>query len=380
MSTSASGIQKVIRRWEEKGLLPPPLGDVLRAEVEAEGWSESRRWSRYLLAATGGAVLVIAAGTFLAWVWPNLGIPGQSVALAVVGAVILAVGIGLMTRGRWQAVAGILQVIGPIMIILAAAWSENAWRDGSLYAVLSGVVVLAAFGLAMAVALRQDDLLVALQAPLGFLALFEALDRALSLGPKPILWILDGILVVALAVSAFRLRKPGGPSWLLGAFAAFLYASLVLMLLTGIVIFEMERFAVVPLDIWLVTVAGVSVWGLQRDIPVHLRHEGYERQLAYSVLLWIPFGFFTTLVAMRGGPNTAAIGVALGGALGLWYAVPRGIQSVVVTSCITLLAAAWYYGAAKAGALGAVLALVVTAAVMLWASSRVSVTRAEPAT
>jgi hypothetical protein len=129
----------------------------------------------------------------------------------------------------------------------------------------------------------------------------------------------------------------------------------------------MEDFAIVPVDIWLLAVAGLSLWGLQEDLPEHLRQDGYERQLAYCVLLWIPFGFFTTLEAMKTGPNAAALSVAAVGVLGLWFALPRGSRDVLVASCITLLAAAWYYGAAKAGALGAVLALAATAGVLLWA-------------
>ncbi len=51
--------------------------------MEAELQGEGRRWSQYLLAATGGAVLIVAGGTFLAWAWPEMGPAGQSVTLAV---------------------------------------------------------------------------------------------------------------------------------------------------------------------------------------------------------------------------------------------------------------------------------------------------------
>lgn len=340
--------------------------------MEAEGWTESRRWSQYLLAATGGAVLIIAAGTFLAWIWPEMGFAGQSVTLTVVGAALLALGVALTTRSRWPGVAYLLQVVGPVIIAMAAAWSENAWPDRTVGGIGAGLLVLATTVVALGVALRKDTLLVALQAPLAFLFLYVALDRALGLEVKTSLWILDGILVVALAVTAFRLRRPGGPTWLLGAFTAFLYAAVVLLLFSGIIVWDMDRFAVIPLDIWLLVVAGLSVWGLQEGVPEHLRQDGYERQLAYCIVLWIPFGFFTTLAAMRAGPNVAALTVAAVGGLGLWFALPRGSRGVLVASCLTLLAAAWYYGATKAGALGAVGALGVMAAVLLWASSRMS--------
>jgi hypothetical protein len=369
---SSNDVQKAIRRWETKGLIPPPLGDTLRAEVEAEERGESTRWSQYLLAATGGAVLVIAAGTFLAWVWPEMGYGGQAATLGLVGVLVMATGVALGSRQRWRAVSGLLQVAGPVMIIMAAAWSENAWRDRSAAGIAAGLVVLTASALALAAARKQGELLMALQVPLSFLATFEALDRGAGLQVKTILWILDGVLLVALAWTAIRLRKPGGPTWLLGTFTAFLYASLVLLLFSGVIVWDLKRFAIIPVDIWLLAVAGLSMWGLQPDIPEYLRHEAYERQLAWCILLWIPFGFFTTLVSLRSGPSEAALVVAAAGALGLGYALPRGSRAVLVTACITLLAAAWYYGVSKAGALGAVGALAATAVLLLWASSRLT--------
>jgi hypothetical protein len=378
VSPKSTETLNAIRRWEEKGLLQAPLGDVLRAEVEAEGWTESRRWSQYLLAGTGGAVLIIAAGTFLAWIWPDLGFGGQAVALAIVGAAVLALGVLLTSRRRWIAVAYLLQVAGPIMIVMAAAWSENAWPDRTPGGIGAGLVVLASLVVALAVALKKEDMLVALQVPLAFLLLFEVLDRTLGLDVKTCLWILDGLLVVALAVTAFHLRRPGGAKWLLGAFAAFLYAAVVLLLFSGIIVWNMDRFTVIPLDIWLLAVAGLSVWGQQESVPEHLRLEGYERQLAYCIVLWIPFGLNTTLEVMHTGPSAAALTIAVVGALGLWFALPRGSRSVLVASCLTLLAAAWYYGGAKAGALGAVLALTVMAGILFWASSRMSGPRSSP--
>lgn len=379
MSPSTNETLKVIGRWEGKGLLPQAVAAVLRAEVEAEGWRESRRWSQYLLAATGGAVLVMAAGTFLAWVWPELGYVGQSVTLAVVGAAVMATGLTFTARARWTAVAYLLQVVGPLMIVMAVAWSENGWPDRTVGAVGAGILALLTSAVAVGYALRKDPLLVALQAPLSFLFIFEFLDRALGLDVKASLWVLDALLVLALAATGFRLRKPGGPPWTLGAFTSFLYASLVLLIFSGVILWDMERYAVIPMDIWLLTVAGISVWGLQGSVPEHLRHEGYERQLAYCILLWVPFGFFTTLGAMRSGPDLAAGGVAAVGGLGLWYALPRGRRAVLVTSCLTLLAAAWYYGSAKGGALGAVLALVAVAGVLFWGSTRMADTRTEVA-
>jgi hypothetical protein len=100
--------------------------------------------------------------------------------------------------------------------------------------------------------------------------------------------------------------------------------------------------------------------------------------LAYCIVLAIPFTFMTTLEAMRAGPNTAALTLAAIGGAGLWYSIPRGMRWVLATSCLALLIAAWYYGAEKAGALGAVLALVGMSVILFWGSFKLGGLRSTP--
>jgi hypothetical protein len=339
--------------------------------VEEEIQGETRRWSQYALAATGGAVLLIAGGTFLRWAWPEMGYGGQSLTLGFIGLLVLALGIRLHERNRWGPVAYLLQLAGPFLLLMASAYSENAWPDRTVGGIVAGVLGLLLPLALVGFAIRRDPVMGALQAALSFLFLFLFLDRALGLDAQTSLWILDGVLLAGLAAMAFRLREPEGPEWTLNVFTALLYITPVLLFLSGDLIWEMEEFLIIPLDIWLLTVAGLSLWALQEGAPIQLQRDWYHRQLAYCIVLGIPFAFITTLEAMKAGPNTAALTVAALGGLGLWFALSRGSKPELLASCLAVLFAAWYYGAEKAGALGAVLALSVTAAVLFWGSSRV---------
>jgi len=208
------------------------------------------------------------------------------------------------------------------------------------------------------------------QAALSFLFLFVFLDRALGFNEEMVLWILDGVMLVGLGVLAYRLRDPEVPSWVLSVFLALLFSTLVLVIFSAEFIWELESGTIYPMDVWLIIVAGLSLWGLQDGAPIHLRRDWYEHQLALCVLLGIGFGFITTLEALNTGPTPAALTVAAVGGLGLWFSLPRGARSVLAASCLALLISAWYWGAEMSGALGAVFALAVVSAVLFWGSTR----------
>ena len=370
MDMNSSPVLRAIGRWVQKGLLSEETARLLRSEVEEDLRSEGQRWTQFALAATGGAILIIAGATFLAWAWPEMGYAGQALSLGVVGALVLGLGVRLLGPPRLVPVAYLLQLSGPFLLLMALAYSENAWADRTFGGIVAGVLALSIPFLSVGLAIRKDPVLGALQAALSFLFLFLFLDRALGLGLRASLWVLDGVGVAGLAWLAFRLRDAKGPPWVLNTFFAVLYASLILMFFTGDILWDLEEFTIIPADIWLLTVAGISVWALQEGVPVHLQRDWYARQLAYCIVVAIPFGFITTLEAMKAGPDIAATLVAGIGVLGLWYSIPRGIRSVLVASCLALLVAAWYYGAEKAGALGAVLALTAMSVLLFWAASK----------
>jgi hypothetical protein len=378
MSKSSNPVLRALGRWETKDLISPNLAGSLREEVEGELEGESQRWAQFTLAATGGAILIIAGATFLAWVWPEMGYASQSLTLGVIGILVLGAGVRLLGPPRLIPVAYLLQISAPVLIIMALAYSENAWPDQTFGGVVAGVVSLAFPLVIISLALRKDPVLGALQAVFSFLFLFLFLDRALGLDMRTSLWVLDGVGLLGLGWLGYRLRDPQGPDWTLDTFLALLYASLILIFISGEVLWDLESFIIIPADVWLLTVAGISVWAMQEGVPVHLERDWYERQLAYCIVLAIPFTMMTTLEAMRAGPTTTALTLAAIGGAGLWYSIPRGMRWVLATSCLALLIAAWYYGAEKAGALGAVLALVGMSVILFWGSFKLGGLRSTP--
>jgi hypothetical protein len=378
MAMTSNPVLRALARWVQKGLLTEETAQTLIAESEEDSRREGQRWTQFALAATGGAILIIAGATFLAWAWPEMGYGGQSVSLGIVGALIVALGVRLLGPPQLIPVAYLLQLSGPFLLLMALAYSENAWADRTPGGVVAGVLSLGLPFVLVILALRKDPVLGALQAALSFLFFFLFLDRALGLDLRTSLWVMDGIGLVGLAWLAYRLRDAQGPPWVLNTFFAVLYASLLLAFFTGDILWDLEEFVIIPIDIWLLAVAGISLWALQEGIPVHLQTDWYERQLAYCIIMAIPCGFVTTLDAMKAGPNLAAVTVAGIGVLGLWFSVPRRVRSVLIASCLALLVAAWYYGAEKAGALGAVLALTLMAGVLFWAASRLGPRRVHP--
>jgi hypothetical protein len=376
MAGSSNAVLKALGRWERKGLLSGESVAALREEVEEETRAATGRMAQFALAATGGAVLIIAGATFLAWVWPGMGYASQSLTLGIVGIMILALGVRLFGPPSLIPVSYLLQLSAPVLILLALAYSENSWPDRTPGGVVAGILGLVVGGGVVRYALKRDPVLGALQAVFSFLFFFLFLDRALGLGIEASLWVMDGMGLLGLAWLGFRLRDPVAPEWTLNTFVAFLYVSLFLVMVSAEILWDLDSTMVIPGDLWLLTVTGISVWALQEGVPLHLQRDWYQRQLAYCLLLAVPFSFMTVLDAMRLGANTAAATLTVIGSLGLWYGIRRGFRAVLVTSCLVLLIAAWYYGVEKAGALGAVLALGGMAAILFFVAARLAPSKA----
>jgi hypothetical protein len=364
-------VRRALKRWEEKGLLDPVALEGLRREAEEEAQREGRRWFQYLLAITGGAVLIVAGGTFLAWVWPELGAAGQAVTLAVLGLAILVLGVRLPKMGRMAPVAYLLQLAGTILVIMAMIHSEQAWADGTAGGCVVGILALGMPVALFMIAVQDHGILAGLQAAFSFLFLFVFFDRALGLSNETTLWILDGLMVVALCMLAVRLRDPAAPDWVLSVFLTLLLSTIILIVFSAEILWDMEAETIYPMDLWLLTVAGLCLWGMRETSPPHLRRDWYELLLALCVLIGIGFAFITMLEAIDIGPTAAALVVAVIGLVGLWYSFPRGMKAVAGSSCVALLIAAWYWGEEMSGALGAVFALVVVSVALFWVATRI---------
>ena len=113
----------------------------------------------------------------------------------------------------------------------------------------------------------------------------------------------------------------------------------------------------------------LTLWGIHRA-PRGLRRDWFEDQLAYCLLMWIPLGFYTALEAMNGSSEVALAlvgGAAVGGFV---YGLRFRIRRLLGTSAIAFIAAVWYWAVDRAGALGAVFALAVTAGLLFWISGK----------
>ena len=260
MAGMTPSIRAALKRWVAKGLLEPEQAQTLAREVEEDAAGSERQWAQYLLAATGGAVLIVAAGTFLAWVWPDLGYAGQTVTLGVIGLALLGLGIRLPKKGRLGPVAYLLQLAATVLVIMAFVHSEKAWVDGSFAGWIVGLLSLAMPFLLMTIAIKDRGALAGLQASLSFIFLFLFMDRALGLSEEPILWILDGILLGILAFLAFTLRNREVPDWVLGTFFTLLLSSIILIAISSEVIWDLEDGTIYPMDLWLLIVAGLCIW------------------------------------------------------------------------------------------------------------------------
>ncbi|MEJ2203346.1 MAG: hypothetical protein P8170_04490 [Gemmatimonadota bacterium] len=206
---------------------------------------------------------------------------------------------------------------------------------------------------------------------LEFLALF--LDRATPVTGDAIIWIIDGVLVAAALILVVVLRRdPQGERhpWALNAFAAALYAGFVLISLTGDGPLDLQEDVAYALDVWLLLVVAVTLWGLHRA-PPGLRRDWFEDELALAMLAWIPLSFFTALEAMQSGPEVPLALIGGMAVAGFIYADRVRIRGLLAASALSFVVAVWYWGVERAGALGAVIALAVTAALLFWLSGRI---------
>jgi hypothetical protein len=381
MPFRADAVEAALDRWESEGRLTRETVAALRAEAREHARRSSRSVVQYALASTGALILLVAAGVLGDWLWPLLDARGRTVALGAAAVAVYACGL-LMGRGeRRRAASYVLQITGLLILLGTYVYSESAWANTTAGGIVIGLLALATPLLtAPRSFLRRDPVLPAAHLALGLAFLATFLARAFNLSADTITWILDGVLLVLTLLLANELRDvgdAGDAEWALNAFVAALYAGFVLVTITALGPLGMEDRAVYPLDLWLLLIAALTLWGIH-GAPPALQREWYERQLGVVVLAAIPLLMATSIQVWDAPAEVTAFLVGALGAVGLTYAVRQSARSTLVASCLAVFVAAWFYGVDRGGALGVVLALAASAALLFWVSTRVGWTARPP--
>lgn len=365
-------VLEAIRRWEAKELLAPQLADRLRAEVDEESAAGTQRLFQYVLATTGAVILLVAGGVFLDWAWPLMTEALRTGVLCAVGLAVHFGGVRLEGGRRWLPASYLMQTAGLGLLVIGLMYSDNAWPDLSAGGIATGVVALALpFALGLRT-LRMNTVMPAVHLSFGLLFLTIFLDRATPLQAEDILWVLDGVLLLAiLRMMRLLAGDPKGERfpWVLNAFAMSLYVGFILMFVTGDISLGLGEDAVYPADAWLFLIVAVTVYGIHWA-PEGIRRGWFGVQLALCQLVWIPLGFVSTVEVAAAPPEAALVAVAGSGVAGFLYARRSGVREVLAVSALSFVIGAWYWGTERAGALGAVAALAVTAGLLFWASGK----------
>lgn len=369
---SKSDLDSALQRWQERGLISAELAESLRSEHATSMRSGHRRFLQYAVAGTAGILLVIAAVTFFAWSWPDLGPGVRTFVIAGAGIATVLLGMRLEATRRFVPVTYALQTSGLILLLSAFMYSMEAWENTTAGGIVVGLLALATPAATIPVFVRRNPVMPAVSAALGYVFVAAFLFRAFDLDADVIIWILDGVMVATLAVLglllyAGRAESVSRPA--LYAFAVSLYAGYPMVGMTAVGPLELDDNALLALDAWLLVVTALALWGIHRA-PAALRNPRYAYHLAASVLLAIPLGFGTTLEVFEMPPLGAAAAVAGAGACGLWYGLARDARPLVLCSCAAILSAAWYLGVDAGERLGTVLALAFTAILFFWVATR----------
>ncbi|MBT5697670.1 MAG: DUF2157 domain-containing protein [Gemmatimonadales bacterium] len=376
MSAEPRAVLAAIDRWEQDGIVDAETGARLRAETTHEAGKFSRRMSQYLLATTGGVVLVIAAGVFLEWSWPQMSEAVRSGVLAVIGISVVAIGARLELLRRWIPASFLLQAGGLGVVLAAMIYSGEAWPDETV-----GAIAFAVMSLAMPIVvgirgMRTNVVTPAVGFAFGLVSIAFFLMRATPLDSDGVVWATDVVFLVAvLGLLRVLATDPTGEKrpWALYSFITGLLAGFVLVIATASGPLDLGDEALYPLDLWLGVVATLALWGLHKG-PAHVRDAGLERILAVLMLFWIPLGFGTATQAIDGPPEVGLLLVGSAGVAGFLHADRHDLRTLMAVSALAFIAALWYWGVERGGALGAALALFATAGLLFWLSGRMRAT------
>lgn len=380
MARTARQVGSALDRWVGKGLLDAAGAEDLRREAELHHLESTRRLGQILVASLGAVALILAAVLFAQRNWPNLSEAARTVVLLAAGLVVYLLGLRVRRRLAWRYSGVLLQAGGWGVLISGIAYSYNAWADGSPAAVAMGVLSLAIPVATAPVSFREGVLMTGVHAAAayGFVGLF--FGRTFGMSYDQVVWWLDGVTALAVVGLPVVIRTRGGEvaDRALAAFAVSVWGGLVLVSMTGAGPLEMQENTVWPMDVWLLLIAGVTLWAIHLG-PATLRRAEYEANLAVCVVVG---GFLA--MATANGPlglgtgSLAAFGAGVGVA-GMAYGLGQRSAGVLLTGALMMLLNTWIFAIDNAGAMGGVVALLVSAAILFWVSTRIRAALPPPA-
>ncbi len=368
-------VQEAIDRWTQTGLIGEDLAECLRNELVKTAAGRGRRTAQYVIAVTAGLVLLTASGLFISKSWPLLPTPVRTFILGGAGFALIAVGTAMEPRFRVRPVSYLLQTSGLLMLLFAYAHSDHTWPKGTFGGIAAGMLALATPIISAVLAVGRNPVMPAVNAAVGYAFIAFFLDR-IGVQDNAIVWILDGVLLVALAALVLRLRSAGpdtpNVATSLYSFVASMVAGLVLAGLTAAGPLSSRGATVYALDLWLLIITGTALWAIHRA-PVWLKRPWYDEILAACVLLAAVFAFLT-LDELGVDNDWLGFGSAFIGGVALLYGVRTGAPPVLLAGSCAVVISVWHFGISQAGSLGAVGALVVTAALLFWVASQLGKT------
>ena len=323
------------------------------------------------MAILGAVALFLAAGVFVERSWDTLSEAVRTVVLVAGGGAAGWMGWAARRRPGWEVPGGLLQAGGQSVILVGLAYSANAWPTGSAGAWGVGLAALVILAVLAPMAYREGVLMAAIQTSLSLFYVALFLDRALGLDGDTIVWCLDGVVAAAVLVQLLWMSR-----WdehqrdrALMALATSLWVGLVMMILTGFGPLDGSTSGVLAMDLGLALIAGLTLWGIHRA-PSELRRDSFELNLAMCVCVGGLLAMFTlgeTFNLDSAGAGFAGVAV---GALGMVYGLRFGATEVLLAGSGIALFATWVFAIGQAGALGGVVALLVSAGALFWLSTR----------
>ncbi|MEZ4417332.1 MAG: hypothetical protein R3E10_16380 [Gemmatimonadota bacterium] len=371
MSRGRDPVLDAIARWRANGLITEELAETLHNDAAGEAQERNRALLQYVLGATAGVVLLMAAGVFIARNWVLLEVPLRCTILGVTGLLLVAGARMLERRERMEPVGVGLRASGLSLLLVAYLYSDEAWSAGSPGALAVAALALLTpwLSLRLSIGRRPGPAAVNTIAAYAFLAVF--LDR-LGVATDAIVWVLDGVLLLTLAALATRLRAGLGGAAAdraLVSFVVSLFGGLILIWWTAVGPLDTDA-AIWGLDLWLLLIVAVLLWGIHRA-PAALQRSWYPTLLAFTVLIAIVFSFMT-LDELHLHGREMAIGPGVIAALGIPYGL-RHSKGVVLSSCLAVLAAALALADfGRRSPLASVFILAATAALLFWIATRLA--------